>query len=715
MSVKFSFQNWMRRAAALMVAAIALVQGALADDPPAAARPAPAAEAAGDRRPNPRGAAPALSKAEQITRLQRQIAADEKQLAELNAELSSPESEYVKAEAEFKAIDERYVAEQQEIDRRKAAGEELGLKRLEDTHAETEIARKLAHERFDLAIQTRKTSREQMTAIEEKLKQNKAALDAMTGTAAPAAAPAETPAVVPPAPTDQPAPAASAPAAPLSPAMPVPVPAPAQATSPAPQPAPTVAAPPAPAAAGNQASFLGSQTSGDRARERAHEEVSRAEQAAHEKHLAAEQAMKTAQSLSDRLAALDKDIASQQELLAASRRKAELALQARDAHEREYNRIKDEGGLEETQAARNRRDQSSEAVIRAQDEVTSRMDRLQELQADRASLKQEEFAAVTAAKERQLESIRAQEKVVSLKNPFAMHNMLQWLLDHGPRLTLIILGMFILQMFIKVAMKRVVDIMMQRGFRGTYEESEDRAKTLVSVFQNAASTTVVAGGTLMIFEEAGIAVAPLMGGAAVIGLAVAFGAQNLIRDYFYGFVILLENQYKINDVLRIGSVSGQVERITLRMTVLRDMEGCVHFIPNGKIECVTNMTHGWSRAVFDIHVAYDEDTDRVVDALMDVAKGLRSEPQYSRIILEDAEMLGVDSFGDSSVVIKFRIKTRPLKQWLVKREMLRRIKKKFNELKIEIPFPQRVVHHRGEQMSRLIHEQGLDDEGTKAA
>jgi small conductance mechanosensitive channel len=219
----------------------------------------------------------------------------------------------------------------------------------------------------------------------------------------------------------------------------------------------------------------------------------------------------------------------------------------------------------------------------------------------------------------------------------------------------------------------------------------------------------------MICEEVGVAVAPLLGGAAVVGLAVAFGAQNLIRDYFYGFVILLENQYKINDVLKIGDVSGQVERITLRMTVLRDLEGSVHFIPNGKIDCVTNMTHGWSRALFEIKVSFNEDTDHVVDMLMDIAKGLRAEPQYGRVILEDPEMLGVDALGDTWATIKFVIKTRPLKQWLVKREMLRRIRKKFSENGIGMPIQQRVIHHRGEHLAQNLPSSVIDAETPRAA
>ncbi|MGC4007206.1 MAG: mechanosensitive ion channel [Pirellulales bacterium] len=172
--------------------------------------------------------------------------------------------------------------------------------------------------------------------------------------------------------------------------------------------------------------------------------------------------------------------------------------------------------------------------------------------------------------------------------------------------------------------------MVSRGARGSREEREDRAKTLLGVFHNAVSVTIVIGGTLMICEEVGIAAGPLMGGAAVFGLAVAFGAQNLIRDYFHGFVILLENQYKLNDTLRIGDISGQVEQITLRMTVLRDQEGNVHFIPNGKIDSVTNMTHGWSRTVLDVVVNYDEDPDHVIAVLRDVSAELRARRRLPR-------------------------------------------------------------------------------------
>jgi small-conductance mechanosensitive channel len=173
---------------------------------------------------------------------------------------------------------------------------------------------------------------------------------------------------------------------------------------------------------------------------------------------------------------------------------------------------------------------------------------------------------------------------------------------------------------------------------------------------------------------------------------VAFGAQSLIKDYFTGFMVLMEQQYMIGDVVKIGDVAGLVERITMRMTVLRDLEGRAHFIPHGQIAIVTNMSHEWSRAVFDIGVAYKENVDRVIEVLLELGRALRADPRYEPLILDGPVMLGVDAFGDSAVVIRFNITTRPLRQWEVKREMLRRIKNRFDELGIEIPFPHRTLY-----------------------
>ena len=231
-------------------------------------------------------------------------------------------------------------------------------------------------------------------------------------------------------------------------------------------------------------------------------------------------------------------------------------------------------------------------------ETRSRSDELTRLQGELSSLLTEQMAARRAALEKERESAAAMQKVEELRNPFAPRNMLIWLVEHGPKLLAVILAMVVLHWLTKQFSRRIVYVMTRTGHRGTTtrEEREARASTLVGVFHNAASITITVGGGLMILQEMDIPIGPLLGGAAVFGLAVAFGAQNLIRDYFYGFVILLENQYKLNDVIKIGDTSGQVEQITLRMTVLRDLEGNVHFVPNGQIVTVTNMTHGWSRA-----------------------------------------------------------------------------------------------------------------------
>ena len=263
--------------------------------------------------------------------------------------------------------------------------------------------------------------------------------------------------------------------------------------------------------------------------------------------------------------------------------------------------------------------------------------------------------------------------------------------------------------------KRIVGLVASRGMRGSKAERENRANTLISVFHNAATLAVFIGGFLMIFDEAGVPIGPLLGGAAVLGLAVAFGAQNLIRDYFYGFMILLENQYKLNDVVQIGDHSGQVEQITLRMTALRDLEGNLHFLPNGNITSVINMTHGWSRALFDVGVAYGEDVDQVMDVIADLGKEMRKDSQFRLLILEDLTMLGVDAFGDSAITIKFFIKTLPLQQWTVKREFLRRLKKRFDELGIEIPFPHRTLIHRTDDTRAIELMRTLSRDGREPA
>lgn len=214
-----------------------------------------------------------------------------------------------------------------------------------------------------------------------------------------------------------------------------------------------------------------------------------------------------------------------------------------------------------------------------------------------------------------------------------------------------------------------------------------RAQTLIKLARQVIVVVIWVMAGLMALGEVGVNIAPILAGAGVMGLAVGFGAQNLVRDVISGFFVILENQVRVGDVATINGTSGQVEKISIRTIVLRDVQGVVHVFPNGTINTLSNWTTGWSAYVADVGVAYKEDTDRVSDVIRAVAAEMRSDDVLGPLMVEDAEVLGVDRFGDSSVVIKVRIKTVPLQQWFVGREFNRRLKKAFDREGIEIPFP----------------------------
>jgi len=187
-------------------------------------------------------------------------------------------------------------------------------------------------------------------------------------------------------------------------------------------------------------------------------------------------------------------------------------------------------------------------------------------------------------------------------------------------------------------------------------------------------------------------VAPILGAAGVVGLAVGFGAQSLVKDYFTGFFILLENQIRQGDVVKLGDHAGLVEEVTLRYVQLRDYDGNVHFVPNGTISTVVNMSRGYAQAVVDIGIGYGEDVDRVIEVMREVGAEMRADPVHASRILDSLDVAGVDKWGDSAVIIRARFRVAPLEQWNVKRDYLRRLKRAFDERGIEIPFPQRTLH-----------------------
>ena len=223
-------------------------------------------------------------------------------------------------------------------------------------------------------------------------------------------------------------------------------------------------------------------------------------------------------------------------------------------------------------------------------------------------------------------------------------------------------------------------------------EQMKRVETLGRVFRYIAAVIVLVVATTLILSELGIAVAPILGAAGVIGLAVGFGAQSLVKDYFAGFFILLENQMRQGDVVDIAGKAGLVEEITLRYVRLRDYDGNVHFVSNGLITTVTNMSRGYAQSVVDVGVAYREDTDEAVAVMRETGAELRADPAFGPKILDELEIAGVDKWADSAVILRCRFKVRPLEQWNVRREFLRRLKKAFDARGIEIPFPHVTIY-----------------------
>jgi small-conductance mechanosensitive channel len=252
-------------------------------------------------------------------------------------------------------------------------------------------------------------------------------------------------------------------------------------------------------------------------------------------------------------------------------------------------------------------------------------------------------------------------------------------------LTLAWAGSYVLRRVIALFHQRLIE-------RAEGPEERRRLETLQRVFRYIATVVISVVTIMLVLAEVGISIAPILATAGVVGLAVGFGAQSLVKDYFTGFVMLIENQIRVGDIVEISGKAGLVEELTLRYVRLRDYEGAVHFVPNGTIVTVTNRSRLFAYAVMDIGVAYKEDVDRVYSVMRRCAASLRDDPLLGPKILDDLDIAGVDQWADSAVVIRCRIKTVALEQAVIRREFLRRLKHAFDEESIEIPFPHRTVY-----------------------
>jgi moderate conductance mechanosensitive channel len=223
-------------------------------------------------------------------------------------------------------------------------------------------------------------------------------------------------------------------------------------------------------------------------------------------------------------------------------------------------------------------------------------------------------------------------------------------------------------------------------------ELSKKLKTLVPLTATVIKYGALFAGGLIALHQVGVNITPILAGVGILGLAVGFGAQTLVKDVINGLFILVEDSLSVGDVVNIGSTGGLVEAVNLRTIRLRDLQGSVHIIPNSQVGIITNMTKDYSYYVLDVEVAYREDTDEVVATLQEIDAEMRADPVFVADMLAPIEILGVERFTDSAVVVRARLKTKPIKQWSVGREFNRRLKKLFDARGIEIPFPHRTLY-----------------------
>ena len=283
---------------------------------------------------------------------------------------------------------------------------------------------------------------------------------------------------------------------------------------------------------------------------------------------------------------------------------------------------------------------------------------------------------------------------------FFMQNLIQtsvqslapWFLDHGVKVIAIVFAALLIQRFVGVFIEKSVRRLVVPSRFLSKEAERKREDTLIRIFVTSVNILLWVLVGLMLLSELGFAVGPLLAAAGVAGIAFGFGGQYLIRDLISGLFIIMENQYRIGDVVCFDTTCGLVEDISLRMTTLRDLDGVVHHVPHGEVKQVSNLSKNFSRVNLNVGIAYNSDLEQVISVVNRVGKELAEDPDWKDMIIAPPQFLRVDDFGDSAVVIKILGDTQPIKQWDVTGELRKRLKIAFDKEGIEIPFPQRVIH-----------------------
>ncbi len=251
----------------------------------------------------------------------------------------------------------------------------------------------------------------------------------------------------------------------------------------------------------------------------------------------------------------------------------------------------------------------------------------------------------------------------------------------------IVMILILAWIMIRVAQRGIRTIRMYMRERVASSEHAKRVDTIARVFRYVSAVVIGLVAGMLVLAELGLSIAPILGAAGVVGIAVGFGAQSLVKDFFSGLFILLENQVRLGDVVEVGGKSGLVEEVTLRYVRLRDYDGNVHFVPNGSIAVVSNFTLDYAYAVVDAGVAYREDVEEALQVMQRVAEAMRGDAVFGPKIREPVEVVGVERWDESAVILRVRFKVMPIEQWNVKREYLRRLKAAFDAAGIEIPYP----------------------------
>jgi len=273
-----------------------------------------------------------------------------------------------------------------------------------------------------------------------------------------------------------------------------------------------------------------------------------------------------------------------------------------------------------------------------------------------------------------------------------IRNITPWFFDHGIKIVAIVIVAYLFRKFAEIFIEKIIRKIIISDHFLTKEAERKRENTLIRIFTVSLGILIWLLALLMILQEVGIAVGPLLAAAGIAGLAFGFGGQYLIRDLISGLFIIMENQYRIGDVVCFDGTCGLVEDISMRMTTLRDLDGIVHYVPHGEIKRVSNLSKQFARVNLNIGISYSSNLEQVISVVNKIGKELSEDPAWKEHILTAPQFLRIDDFGDSAIVIKILGDTKPLKQWDVTGELRKRLKIAFDQGGIEIPFPQRVVH-----------------------